>query len=694
MLYYVYSMKSYADFEISITAGEGGRFLLRARGPRGEEGDGELRLPDADQEMQKLLARLRLLDVDEDALVQLGRVLFETLFTGAVRDVYVRSRGALGDGEGLRLRLNIPAAAAAVGALPWEFLYDPERGPLALLDAPVVRHLPQQDRIPTLAAPLPLRVLLTAAQTPPPTEIERELVAVQSALERLGKQVQVTVEPHLTAAKLQDRLREGFHIWHFVGHGGFAPDGTTGRLLLEDEMGDPEPISSLQLGIMLDRSNVRLVVLDACSAGQLAIDPLRSIAPALVRAQIPAVVAMQFQVPEEATRAFAGAFYRALADAFPIDFCVTEGRRAVMNVSGLGRADWGVPVIYTRAEDGRLFDPPGARPPGAAVSTHSIGAGMQVLGDLIQGGNDVREAVVAFRADFQAAAEQIDILAAYKDLHDQLHSLQFHCYNPILADMRRLPDDDLAWDNMSNYELTLQGIVEDVQRVLEQGKLAASELSWVSDTANARKELAGAIEALDLKRLKQASRLLNRVLTSQPTLINARLNAAARALRLASLVQGMTAVRDWLSGAGYDAAKINQFDLGVAALGTLSGSLTELVNEHDRWQIVDVDLRRIEQFIDQDISELELSWPDIQERVGPLYLQSSEAWGAALKGDADKVTTALDSGDQARARQFFRRFRRQAGERFFRVDIDLKRMCDELRKVGEPLASVLKVLTS
>jgi predicted ATPase len=67
---------------------------------------------------------------------------------------------------------------------------------------------------------------------------------------------------------------------------------------------------------------------------------------------------MQFTVPEEATRAFATEFYRALAQGFPIDACVTEGRKAVMNATGLGRADWGIPVVYTRAHDGQLFELP------------------------------------------------------------------------------------------------------------------------------------------------------------------------------------------------------------------------------------------------------------------------------------------------------------------------------------------------
>ena len=134
-------------------------------------------------------------------------------------------------------------------ALPWEFLYDPDQGPLALLDAPIVRYLPQSSRIPSLKAELPLKVLVTGAHTPPQTDVERELNEVVAALSELGQHVQITVEPHLTPQKLQLLLREGFHVWHFVGHGGFAKDGATGRLFFEDATGDTEPVSALQLGI-------------------------------------------------------------------------------------------------------------------------------------------------------------------------------------------------------------------------------------------------------------------------------------------------------------------------------------------------------------------------------------------------------------------------------------------------------------
>jgi predicted ATPase len=365
----------YVDFEISISPLSESRYTVSVTGPGGDASCA-LVLPNDDPTYQALADRLENLDTDENTLSELGQILFQALFQGAIKDVYTRSQGQLEPDQGMRLRLNITASETAVVALPWEFLYDPDQGPLALLDAPIVRYLPQSTRIPTLRADLPLKVLLTGAQTPPKPDVERELTQVTAALSELGTHVQITVEPHLTSGKLQKLLREGFHVWHFVGHGGFSKDGKAGQLYFEDASGDTEAISAMQLGILLNRSGVRLIVLDACNGAKLVTDPFRSTAPALIRAQVPAVVAMQFTVPEEATRAFANEFYRALAEGFPIDACVTEGRKAVMNATGLSRADWGIPVVYTRAHDGQLFalpgrapsdEPPSAAPPETAT---------------------------------------------------------------------------------------------------------------------------------------------------------------------------------------------------------------------------------------------------------------------------------------------------------------------------------------
>jgi hypothetical protein len=353
----------YLDCRIEFQPRSGDVFPFSISGPGGDA-RGSLTLPTASQDYKVLAEKLERLAVDEETLMQIGQKLFEALFQGPVKEVFVRSQGRLQVDQGLRIVLNTAASEQEVGALPWEFLYDPDQGPLTMLDTPIVRYLQQSASIPRLKTELPLKVLLTGAAPSgqPPINVERELKEVEAALSELAQQgrVQIRPEPHLTRSKLQQLLRQGVHVWHFAGHGGFKPDGKTGVLYFEDSGGSLEEISAQELGILLNRSGVRLIVLDACQSGTLQTAPFRSMAPALIRAQTPAVIAMQFKVLDAAARAFASEFYRALAEGFAIDACVTEGRKAVMGAVGLGRADWGIPVVYTRAPDGKLFDLPAA----------------------------------------------------------------------------------------------------------------------------------------------------------------------------------------------------------------------------------------------------------------------------------------------------------------------------------------------
>jgi hypothetical protein len=365
--------KEYALFDIRIRGAGSDKYMVEVHSDLGGDGSGLLSVPNTDPAYQKLVEGLQRLQTSEDELVELGQLLFQALFQGKIKEVYTRSQGRLKDGQGLRLRFDIDPALATVTALPWEFLYDPDQGPLTLLDAPIVRYLSQQAATPTLSAPQPLKVLVTGATTPPKPDVERELAEVRAALTELEQSggVLLKVEEHLTRAKLQRLLREGFHVWHFIGHGASSRDGTSGTLVFEDAQGDADPVSARELGILLNRSGVQLIVLDACNSAKLTTDPYRSVAPSLIRAQVAAVIAMQLTVPEEATRAFAGELYRALAEGFPLDACVTEGRKAVLGISGLRNPDWGIPVVYTRAPDGKLFERPSAASTTTATAQNS-----------------------------------------------------------------------------------------------------------------------------------------------------------------------------------------------------------------------------------------------------------------------------------------------------------------------------------
>lgn len=318
------------------------------------------------QQVERLIVQPAL---DSALLRTIGNELYAALFSNDAAAILTNSLAMLDIGTRLRIVLEFEEAAHEIAALPWELLCDPSSNTHLALTSSLVRFPWLRRPAPIAQAARPLRVLLTAAQTGPPARLEAELNYVQNALADLGhERVDCVIEPHLTAQKLQDRLREGFHIWHFVGHGEMTTSGP--RLLFEDEYGDKEPQQAADLSAILAGKGIGLVVLSACESGRLAGETLRSLPLALMQGGVPAVVAMQFKVYDDSTRAFAEEFYRSLADGKQIDYSVIEGRIRLNREMGQTRPDWCTPVLYTRSPDARLVDPPSA--PGAPPLTARV----------------------------------------------------------------------------------------------------------------------------------------------------------------------------------------------------------------------------------------------------------------------------------------------------------------------------------
>ena len=82
----------YALFDILIRAASPGSYTVDVRGPFGNP------------TYQQLAKQLQELDTDEDGLVELGQILFDSLFQSGIKDVYKLSQGGLKAGQGLRLR--------------------------------------------------------------------------------------------------------------------------------------------------------------------------------------------------------------------------------------------------------------------------------------------------------------------------------------------------------------------------------------------------------------------------------------------------------------------------------------------------------------------------------------------------------------------------------------------------------------
>ncbi len=339
------------------------------------------------------------------------------------------------------------------------------------------------------------------------------------------------------------------------------------------------------------------------------------------------------------------------------------------------------------------------------IKGETVKRGFAALSELMQEDDEAFRSVVAFRFLFEAACQQIDVLGGYKNLHDLLHKLQFQCYDSLVQEARSFPDDERARENLGEYEWRLQSIIEELREAVAQQSFAESEMRWIErDLEPARASLRLALAAPDdagIKHLQRAIRGINHVLATQPSRINTRLNQTARALRLPELTEAMKAVCGELRRLSLTSDKVRQFEEGVAALCALNQRLIALVNDHDQWQEVDTELRLIEPVpaqsliepgLSQYLTDLEFPWSRLKERMQSLCNGYSESWALAFKAQTEKLDCAIAAQNAERARQCLRLYRRQAGDRFFKVDLTLKRQCEELREAGQPLASVLRLV--
>ncbi len=296
---------------------------------------------------------------------ELGAPLFDTVFDGEVRSCLRRSLDeADRQGKGLRIRLHL-VDVPELAELPWEYLYDPTLDRFFCLskETPIVRYLDLPQRIQPLAVQPPLCVLaiLSSPRDQPPLDLDHEwtkLCQATSPLEQRGLLVLERLpEGEATLPALQRRLRQRpYHVFHYVGHGGFDEEAQDGVLILEDKERQSHAVSGQALGVLLhNERTLRLAILNACEGARASpTDPFAGTAQSLVRNRIPAVVAMQFEISDEAARTLATEFYAALADGYPVDAALAEARMAVY-LQGNER-EWGTPVLYMRAPDGRVFD--------------------------------------------------------------------------------------------------------------------------------------------------------------------------------------------------------------------------------------------------------------------------------------------------------------------------------------------------
>ena len=368
--------KPYLDFDLLIEKTTDGYRARVLNSPTGQAAH-EFALPFSALEIENFVLRLtqshkgmrRIDSTGMETAKQFGGRLFSTVFAGDVRSCL---QSSLNDAErrkvGLRIRLRLSATPELVD-LPWEFIYNAALNRFLSLsvDSPVVRYLDLPERIEPLTITSPLRVLVMIASPRdyPPLDVEKEWQQLKSAVADVEQRGLLVLErlatPTLSALQKQLR-RADYHIFHFIGHGGFDQQAQDGLLMLEDEQGNSRTVSGQYLGMLLhDKKSLRLALLNACEGGRTSRnDPFAGVCQSLLQQGIPAVIAMQFAITDQAAITLAHEFYLALAEGMEVEAALTEARKGIF--ANNNEVEWGTPVLYLRTQEGRIFDLAGTPP--------------------------------------------------------------------------------------------------------------------------------------------------------------------------------------------------------------------------------------------------------------------------------------------------------------------------------------------
>ncbi|MCE7980867.1 MAG: CHAT domain-containing protein [Caldilinea sp. CFX5] len=376
-------VRDYRNFDLLIeTATQGYRaYVLNAPGGEGET---IFSAPFSLEELGQLAERASLPQRSQQtrpvnqAMSLNPQVVGERLFTAAFREkVADILRDSLArtdkEGQGLRIRLRLHNAGD-LAELPWEYLFDPTRHEFLALSerTPVVRYLEiargtRRSEAFQIAGPLRILVVLAEPIDVVQLNVKQEWQKLQATLERLQQRGLVVLEQLLqpTRAALQHRLAQPtdpIHVLHFIGHGMWLSDQHIGCLVFENELGNADLVTAdILANLIRDHDALRLIFLNACEGARSSkADPFAGVAPALVSAEVPAVIAMQFAVTDDAATRLAAAFYTALADGLSVDAALAYARKEIYArqapASGPIDLEWGTPVLFMRAEKGELFD--------------------------------------------------------------------------------------------------------------------------------------------------------------------------------------------------------------------------------------------------------------------------------------------------------------------------------------------------
>ena len=292
--------RRYSDFDLLIEGSDDEGYRARVLDSPAGQASGSFEFPFSDEELEIFMLKVgrprrgvrRLESPEMEAARVFGKQLYDAVFQDDLRLSLRRSLDEVERrDEGLRIRLSF-SGVPELASLPWEFLFSESEDQFLVLSAwtPIVRYLDLTQPAAPLAVAGPMRILamISSPHDFPELDVEEEWRRIEDALRPLVERGSVVIDrtESATLLELQRLLRNNeYHIFHFLGHGGFDEKADDGVLVLEDENNRSRLVAGRDVGTILhDHRSLRLAVLNACEGARAGdADQFSGAAQSLVR---------------------------------------------------------------------------------------------------------------------------------------------------------------------------------------------------------------------------------------------------------------------------------------------------------------------------------------------------------------------------------------------------------------------------
>lgn len=337
----------------------------------------------------------RIMERDNEMLgyfSKLGTDLYSFIFKPEIHDAFMKleSFSEPFDKES-KIRINICSFDLTLQDFPWELMKVRAEKDYLSLKHHIIRQIPLEDTILKLdylksTAPLsiiqrittrfqkPIKILVVLANPLNNLDLKSELNVLLNKLDALQKKiapgltisVEILESPNATLNNITNKSRDA-QILHFCGHGFFENESNSGLLIditekdlklnkkfIIERNGNKALLLSPKLYEKLFKSNknLKLVILNACMSARGYCNMLKTsgIAPTLIKVGIPYVIAMQFEISNDAGISFAENFYDIISKnpVIPIEDLLLEVRDALRSNQYLEPFAFLSPVLYTR----------------------------------------------------------------------------------------------------------------------------------------------------------------------------------------------------------------------------------------------------------------------------------------------------------------------------------------------------------